>query len=277
MSEDDGGTAFGRLLRRRRRQRNVTQERLAYRADLSPRHVSFLETGRSDPSRASALDLARALELPLADRNALLRAAGFAGVYPERDLLADEGSHVRSLFTFLLERHEPFPAYVVDRAWTVRMHNRPAAELLGWLLEEEVPAGGPGPAAYPLAGANLLRVLFDPGRLRPLTVNFDEVGAYLADRLDEEIALRPDDEGLRSLRRDLRDLGPMPEAGADLPEEGSPPALPVHLRKDGVDLRLLSFLMTVAAPREVGIQEVRMETFLPADDESETVIRRLVG
>ena len=291
MNEPSAGTAFGRLLRRRRRQRNVTQEELAYRADLSSRHVSFLETGRSDPSRDSLLAIARALDLPLRDRNALLRVAGFAPAHPERDLLVAEGSHIRSLFGFLLERHEPYPAFVLDRTWTVRMHNRAATHLLSWLLDAPAsarrtkPGGGDtepegsGPAGRPLAGVNLLRVLFDPDGLRPLAVNFEQVGRYLRDRLDERIALWPDDDGLVTLREQLDGLGPLPDGGPDPipdpPAEGDFPALPIHLRKDGTDLRMLSFLMSVAAPREAGMHGARMETFLPADGESDEVIRDL--
>lgn len=278
MTDDAGGTAFGRLLRRRRTRERVTQERLAAEAGLSTRHVSFLETGRSNPSRASVLALSRALDLPLRDRNALLRSAGFAAVYPEGDVLAADDSHVRSLFTFLLDRHEPFPAYVVDRGWTVRMHNHAAAGLLGWLLEDE--GHGPAPGrdeARPLAGTNLLEVLFDPGRLRPLTVNFEEVGGFLWDRLEEVIALHPEDRELEALRARLESLGPVPEAGPRDAPGGDAPALPVHLRKDGADLRLLSFLMTVAAPRAVALQEARMETFLPADPDSETLLREVCG
>lgn len=282
MGESSDGTAFGRLLRRRRKQRGVTQERLAYRADLSARHVSFLETGRSDPSRDSALAVARALELPLRDRNALLRAAGFAAVYPEGDALAPEASHLRSLFAFLLRRHEPYPAFVVDRAWTVRMHNRAAAELLTWLLGLGIEPPDDGDrereddgADGPLVGANLLRVLFDPERLRPLTVNFDEVGRFLWSRLEEEIALRPDDGELEALRRELESYGPVPDAAPETPTEDGAPALAVHLRKDGVDLRMLSFLMSVAAPRAVGAQEVRMETFLPADEATGERLREM--
>ena len=296
MSEGSETTPFGRLLRQRRTRRDVTQERLAYRADLSPRHVSFLETGRSNPSRSSVLALSRALDLPLRDRNALLRAAGFAAVYPERDPLEAGASRVRSLFSFLLRRHEPFPAFVVDRRWTVRMHNRAATDLLAWLLDasprEAGEAGTDAPDAHrdddtrarpgsppphgapgPLEGVNLLGILFDPKKLRPLTVNFEAVGRYLWDRLEEEIALCPDDERLRDLRDELEGYGPLPGGVPDLPAGNGPPALPVHLRKDGVDLRLLSFLLSVAAPREVGVQEIRMETFLPADEESEALLR----
>lgn len=263
----ENGTPFGRLLRQRRKRHGLTQERLAARADLSTRHVSFLETGRSNPSRDSVLALSRAMELPLRDRNTLLRAAGLPAVYPERDLLAED-SHVRSLFEFLLRRHEPYPAYVIDHAWTVEMHNRAAVSLVDWLLEQ-------GSSA--LAGTNQLRLLFDPDGLRPLTVNFDAVGRFLLDRLEEEIALRPGDDELEELRRELEGYGPMPTSHPGRRPPDSMPALPVHLRKDGTDLRLLSFLMTVAAPREVGLQEIRMETFLPADEESVELLESIAG
>ncbi|MDX1578749.1 MAG: helix-turn-helix domain-containing protein [Gemmatimonadota bacterium] len=276
MHGESQRSAFGKLLRKRRRQRNLTQERLAARADLSARHVSFLETGRSDPSRASVLALSRALDLTLRDRNLLLRSAGFAAVYPERDILDREGSHLRSMFSFLLARHEPFPGFVWDRAWTVRMHNDAAVKVLGWLL------GDPGGTAESeerasLVGTNLLDVFFDPARLRPLVENFEAAGRFLWERLEEQIALDPASEELRALRGRIEEYGPIPPLEA-LPEaelRADAPALSIHLRKDGTDLRLFSFLVTVAAPQVVSLQEVRMETLLPADEESERVLRRV--
>lgn len=278
----------------------MTQERLARRADLSTRHISFLETGRSNPSRESVLAVSRALELPLRDRNTLLRAAGFPAAYPERDLLRED-SHVRALFEFLLRRHEPYPAYVIDHAWTVRMHNRAAVDVMTWLFEGAPPcpdrrgidgtsqiavgredgAGSDGeaskPSSGPLVGSNQLRLLFHPEGLRPLTVNFDAVGRFLLDRLEEEIALRPEDGRLEELRAELEDLTPGPSVDPVRRGPDELPALPIHLRKEGEDLRLLSFLMTVAAPREVGLQEIRVETFLPADEQSGDVLEGLAA
>lgn len=274
MKQRPEATPFGRLLRRRRTQRRATQEWLAFRAGLSTRHVSFLETGRSNPSRSSVLALAGALELPLRDRNALLRAAGFAPQYPERDVVRSEGTHIRTLLSFLLRRHEPFPAYVVDRSWTVRRHNDGAASLMNWLLGRRWPVGE---GSTVLEGTNLLLALFDPHRLRPLTVNFDEVGRFLVGRLEHEMALRPDDERLRELLRVLESYGPLPEASPRMPREPGEPALSINLRKDEVEVRLLSFIMTVAAPLDVGLEEIRMETFLPADPESEALLRKVAS
>lgn len=108
-------------------------------------------------------------------------------------------------------------------------------------------------------------------------MNFDEVGRFLWDRLEERIALRPEDGELAELRRELAELGPVPDR---LPEPETligEPALPIHLRKDGTNLRLLSFLMSVSAPRRVALQEIHVETFLPADGESEEVVREVYG
>lgn len=264
MPDRAEATAFGRLLRERRTRRNLTQERLAARAGVSTRHLSFLETGRSNPSRDSVLALSETMDVPLRDRNRLLRAAGFSAVYPERNPLSTEDHHVRSLFEFLLERHEPYPAYVVDHTWTVRMHNRPGTRLLRWILGEE-----PGE----LVGRNHLRMLFDPDGIRPYVVNFDEVARFLWDRLEEEIVLHPEDQELEELRRDLKAFGSVPEGTPEVPRRSGPPALPIHLRRDGTDLRLLSFLVTVAAPRDAGLQDVRIETFLPADAGSDDLLR----
>lgn len=268
MSQYPTETIFGRLLRQRRQERELTQERLAADAGLSTRHVSFLETGRSNPSRQSVLALAEAMDIPLRDRNRLLRAAGFSAVYPERDPLARLDSHVRSLFGFLLERHEPYPAYVVDHTWTVQMHNGPGVDLLEWLLDEDLAA---------LEDSNHLRLLFDPDGIRPYVANFEQVARFLWDRLAEEIVLHPEDESLEELRRELRALGTVPDPLPDVPESDGPPALPIHLRRDGVDLRLLSFLVTMAAPRDPALQDLRIETFVPADEASDELLRAVIG
>jgi len=135
----------------------------------------------------------------------------------------------------------------------------------------------PGRTPDRLVGSNQLRLLFHPEGIRPLTVNFDAVGRFLLDRLEEEIALHPDDRGLEALRRDLEGYGPVPDPDSARQPADEMPALPIHLRKEGTDLRLLSFLVTVAAPREVGLQETRMETFLPADEQSGQLLERLAA
>ena len=246
----------------------MTQEGLAFRADVSTRHMSFLETGRSDPSRETVLALCEAMDLPLRDRDRLLRAAGFSGDHPAREAPPSPGPHVRSLFVFLLERHEPYPAYLVDHTWTVHMHNGPGVDVLEWALGEEIGS---------LRGTNHLRLLFDPEGLRPHVVNFDEVAHFLWDRLEEEIVLHPEDEVLEELHRELQAFDTAPESLPDVPEGEGPPALPIHLRRDGVDLRLLSFLVTMAAPRDAALQDLRIETFLPADEESDEFLTRELG
>jgi len=120
-------------------------------------------------------------------------------------------------------------------------------------------------------------VFFDPYRLRPLVANFEAAGRFLWERLEEQIALDPTSEELRALRERIENYGPVPPLEA-LPEaelRSDAPALSIHLRKDGTDLRLFSFLVTVAAPQVVALQEVRMETLLPADEESEELLRAI--
>ena len=271
MNENSLDSGFGTLLRDRRTSRDLTQEQLSFRADLSTRHISFLETGRSRPSRDSVLALAEALELPLRDRNLLLEAAGFAAAYPARELTDPERSHLRSLLSFVLERHEPYPCYVVDRCWNVEFHNEAGGRTLMWLLGEGVDGADAD-------DVNLLRLLFDPEGLRPCTVNFEEVATSLLARLEREAAARPGDAELRALLEELHrqapagSLEPGSRDAANL-GSGDAPVLPIHLRRDGVDLRLFSMIMAVGTPRDVTVEELRVETFFPADPESEGVLR----
>lgn len=248
MHENSVDTDFGTLLRDRRTSRDLTQEQLSFRADLSTRHISFLETGRSRPSRASVLALAESLDLPLRDRNLMLEAAGFAAAYPARELTDPERSHLRSLLSFVLDRHEPYPCFVVNRCWNVEMHNEAAGRSLAWLLGERTDAGD----------VNLLRLLFDPAELRPCTVNFQEVASSLLACLEQEAAARPGDPDVRELLEDLRRQAPEPalEPGprdATNLGPGDAPVLSIHLRRDGMDLRLFSMIMAVGSPRDVTV------------------------
>lgn len=268
MHENSVDTGFGTLLRDRRTSRDLTQEQLSFRADLSTRHISFLETGRSRPSRESVLALAEALALPLRDRNLMLESAGFAAAYPDRELTDPERSHLRSLLSFVLERHEPYPCYVVDRCWNVEMHNEAGGRTLMWLIGEGADADD----------VNLLRLLFDPDGLRPCTVNFEEVASSLLARLERESAARPGDDELRALLEELRRMAPATSLESTPRDTGNfdpseAPVLPIHLRHDGIDLRLFSMIMAVGTPRDVTVEELRVETFFPADPESEELLR----
>jgi len=169
---------FGTHLKDWRRARRLSQLDLALMADVSARHVSFLETGRARPSRDMVLRLARTLEVPLKERNDLLSAAGFAPAYRARDLSDAELTPLRHAIEHLLAGHDPYPAYVLDRTWDLVDANVGARRLLGGLLPADAPAD---------ARPNMVRLLLKPGPLRDAMVNWDEVARLTLLRLRREV------------------------------------------------------------------------------------------
>lgn len=254
---------FGERLRGCRRARRWSQEDLARRAEISPRHLSFLETGRSAPSRAMVLRLGRHLELPLRERNALLTAAGFAPTYRESALTDEALAPVRAALQLLLRGHEPYPAVVLDRHWDVRLANEAALALVARLAPQ---TATPPPL-------NLMRLLFDAslgvaGAVR----NRNEVMAPLLRLLRDE-AHRPEaDARQRALHAEMAALAP-----SELNEnEGSYPLLPLHLATgDGFEARLYTAITTLGTPADVTLQELRLETYFPADEASAAALRAL--
>src|SRR5262245_12474732 len=218
----DRGQALGRLLREWRAARGVSQLELALRAGFSSRHVSFIETGRTQPSRQALLALADALDVPLRERNRLLEAAGYAHVYRQTPLDAGEMSHVRGVLRFLLDRHEPYAALVLDRYSTCLMGNAAAARLIEALVDRSLLT----------AHANHLRLVFHPLGARRWIVNWDDVARHLLERAEREIGQSSGaDETGRALLSELRGYG-APSTGrrdgahltaADL-------LLPIHIR-----------------------------------------------
>ncbi len=247
-----------------REARGLSQLDLALHAGFSARHVSFIETGRSQPSRQALLVLAESLEIPLRDRNRLLEAGGYAHVYRQTPLAADEMSHVRGVLQFILDRHEPYGAVVLDRYSTVLMGNSAAAQLLGAVVDPSLLTERP----------NMLRLAFHPLGVRRWIVNWDEVVRHLLGRAERDLTALTGDEHAVALLAELRGYvgssqpqrPPAPIAAADL-------LLPVHIRKDSLELRLFSTIMTLGTPTDVTLQELRIETFFPADESSERMWR----
>lgn len=261
-------SSFGPLLRRWRGSRRLTQEQLAEHAEVSVRHLSFLESGKSRPSREMVLVLCSALELELRERNVLLGAAGFAPVYRASPLEAAGMAPLSRAVDLLLRQQEPFGAVVVDRLWNVLRWNQGALRLFGALLDR--------PPADPRVATNVMHALFSPDGLRPWVVNWEPVARFSMERLHREIALNPEDEERRALRAELLAWPGVPErlAVSDLRERVEP-FLALHLRKGALELRLLSTLTTLGTPLDVTAQELVVESYFPADAESERVLRRL--
>jgi len=170
------GGSFGALLHYWRKARNLSQLALAHEADVSPRHVCFVETGRAKPSREMVIQLATALDVPLRERNALLLAAGFAPVYGEARLDAPEIAPVRRALDAILKQQEPFPAAVLNRHWDILQMNGSGSRFFASLLGDRAPAGPP----------NVLRLMFDPTGLRPHVANWEAVAETLVRRAHRE-------------------------------------------------------------------------------------------
>jgi transcriptional regulator with XRE-family HTH domain len=263
----EGSAALGAILRDWRTVRGVSQLDLSLQSGLSARHLSFIETGRSQPSRQALLTIGEALEMPLRERNRLLEAGGYARVYRQTGLEAEEMSHVRGVLQFILDRHEPYGAVVVDRYWNLIMSNAAASRSLRTLSDA---------ALWTDAPVNMLRLMYDPRGVRRFIVNWDEVSRHLLARAHRELGGPGEDERAAALLSELHRYPDVPARPAALPPSSMAELiLPVHLRKDGVDIRTFSTIMTLGTPQDVTLQELRIETFFPADEASERVLRSM--
>lgn len=262
-------SAFGTLLREWRSVRRLTQEALADAAEVSVRHLSFLETGRARASREMVLVLGSALELPLRERNVLLGAAGFTPAYLETPLDQAPMAHVRRALDHLLAQQEPFPALVVDRLWNVQRMNGGAERLFArFYLPRRPPE---------LAVANLAHALFHPEGLRHVIVDWPEVAAEFAERLHREAAADLGDHGPRALRDAVLAYPGLPER-LRRPRLAEDPAvaLPLHLRApDGAEGRFFTTLTTLGTPLDVTAAELRVESYFPLDDATDALMRSM--
>jgi transcriptional regulator with XRE-family HTH domain len=260
------GAGAGTLLRYWRTARHLSQLDLALETGVSARHLSCLETGRSQPSREMVLRLAEALEIPLRERNALLVAGGYAPRYYETGLAAPEMAQMRSAIELILNHQEPYPAIVMDRHWDVRMGNQAAARFTRFLL-------GADPT-----DSNIIRLSLHPNGLKPVTVNWEETAEDLIRHLHSQIAALPSDERAKELLEEVLGYPGVP-ARWRTREIGAPvtPLLTTIFRKDGIELRYFSTITTFATPHDVTLDELRIECAFPADQATAAASRKLFG
>lgn len=256
--------AIGSLLRHWRTTRRLSQLGLALAAHISTRHLSYVETGRSQPSRDMVLRLADALEIPLRERNALLVAAGYAPRYFETGLAAPEMGKVRDAIELILRHQEPYPAFVLDRYWDVRLSNQAAARYIRFLLGAE-----PGES-------NMMRLVLHPQFLRPAMVNWEEVAGDLIRHLHNQIAASPSDEQAKGLLTEVLAYPGIP-AQWRTRTIGAPttPLLTTIFRKGDRELRLFSTFTTFGTPYDVMLEDLRIESVFPADAATATAWREL--
>jgi transcriptional regulator with XRE-family HTH domain len=244
----------GQLLREWRVRRRMSQLELASSAGISARHLSFVETGRSRPSREMVLHLAESLDVPLRERNPLLVAAGFAPTYQATDLEAPEMHSVREALERLLAAHEPYPAILVDRRWQLVSANKASMVLVEGvdpdLLEPE---------------CNVLRTSLHPRGLAPRIENITQWSAHVIDSVRRQIAISGD-EDLRDLEREL--MGYADDMGLVIPafaDSSRSIATPMRLRTESGELALMSMIATFGTALDITLAELSLETFLPAD------------
>jgi transcriptional regulator with XRE-family HTH domain len=262
---------FGQLLRSTRGARRLSQLQLAVEAGVSQRHVSFLESGRALPSREMVLQLARALDLPLRERNRLLVSAGFAGIYPTRGLEAADMQPVRAALELLLAHHEPYPAIVVDRAWNLFMANAVVPGLFGMMGDLSEMFGRVCGERAP----NVLALLLHPEGLQPHICNFEEVAVPLLARTAREAIEHPH---VQSVLDEVLRYPTIPARwrALDLQRHANPlPVLATEFAAGDARLRLFSMMTTFGTPLDVTTDELRVESFFPADAESEALLRAL--
>lgn len=246
---------YSAAMRYWRGKRGFSQLRLATESGISQRHISFLESGRSQPSREMILKLGIVLDIPLRERNVMLLAAGFAPAYQERKLSDPEMQAVKKALDFMLQQQAPYPALVVDRLWNLVMSNGPAGKLLHWLLE------GPPPSS------NMMKLTLDPQGLRKYIVNWEDVSADLLLWIQREaMGDGPGSEAAALLEELLAIPGIGTAARVPNLERRALPFLPFTVRKDGVELNLFTTITTLGTPHDVTLHELRMEAFFPADE-----------
>lgn len=261
---------FPALLKHWRGQRGLSQLDLALAADVSSRHVSFLETGRSTPSEAMVLRLAAALDVPLRHVNAMLTAAGFQARYPETEPGEGLPEEVASALALLKRHHEPFPLIVLDRKYDVVDLNKGALAVLTALL--------PDASASMAGGLNLARLTFAPDGASRVITNFDRVGRELLWRLHRELLADPDDAGMRGL---LDEVLAMPTVSDDWrePDLAVPAAatMTLELRGGGHDLSFFIMVTAFQAPQRVLLDELRIETWFPGNESTADACHHLLA
>ena len=264
------GGELGELLRYWRGTRGKSQIELSLDTGVSQRHLSFIESGRSAPSRQTLMNIAQGLEVPFRDRNRLLLAAGFAPIYGEDAWNADEMKSVNAALERVLRQHEPFPAVVMDRYWNVLMTNASAPRFFNMFIDLEA---RPKPR-------NLLHLMFDPAGLRPFIAHWDRTAKSLIQRVHRESVGQVIDERTRDLLTtlvaypDVEDV--LKPADAAIPEP-TLPMIPLSFVRDGRTLNYFSMVTTVGTPQTIATQELRIECMYPADDRTDAQHRELMA
>ena len=257
-------SGFPLLLKTWRQKRRLSQLELALTSGVSQRHVSFLESGRANPSRSMILQLSETLEVPLRDRNDWLTAAGFAPIFKTRPLEHPQMNQVMNAVRMMLTNHEPFPAVALDRAWNIRMANAPfdaMNAMLGDDLWQRV--GG--------EQRNLMRLFFHPNGIQPFVTNWSAIAPLLWHRARREAETL----GGQEMQRVLSELAQYQDADTlwSASDAALVPVLPLQIEKDGLRISLFTVISTFGTAQDVTADELRIESLFPADEATEALFR----
>lgn len=261
VTDASSSTHAGELLRYWRQRRRMSQLELSLEADISARHLSYMETGRAQPGREVLRRLADVLALPLRERNALLVAAGYAPLYRETTLGDRELEQVNRAVEFVLRQQEPYPAIILDRYWDIVRANDSAVALVRFIRGESPHE------------TNLLRSIFSPQAARPFIANWDEVAADLLHRLANEASWHIHDDTMNALMEEIMAMPGVADISSDAPAPATSPLLATVFRKDGVELSLFSTFTAFGTPWNVTLDELRIECSYPADENTEQAFR----
>jgi transcriptional regulator with XRE-family HTH domain len=262
-------SGLGKLMRYWREARGKSQFDLALETGVSQRHISFIESGRSIPSREKLMHLAEGLHVPLRERNGFLLAAGYAPIYPESPLDGPEMESIVNALRRVLYQHEPFPAVVMDRYWNVLMTNDAAPRFFGKFIDME---SRPKPR-------NLLHLMFDPNGMRPFISNWGAVSESLLARIHREAIGQIVDQKTTELIQSLLDYSGGDARNVQEVTALAPalPMIPIGFMRHCRTLSYFSMITTVGTPLTIAAQELRIECMYPADSTTETQHLKLMG
>lgn len=260
-------TDFGALLRDWRHASGLSQLELASRAEVSQRHVSFLETGRSRPSREMVIHLGLVLDVSPREQNLLLLAADHAPEFTETPL--EDLEHIAGVLDFILEAHEPNVAIVVDRSWNLVRANRAATSLTSILFSE--------PPSWATPNLNVMRLNFHPEGIRRHMVDWERTAAALLRQLERDVASHPHDPSLRALLGEVRGYPQVDTLPRRQPGTQRDLLVPVTYVIHGEEISLFTTIATIGDAHDLTLAELRLETFWPVDPSSAERWKRLMA
>ena len=258
--------SLGDHLREWRQRRRLSQLEFALEADISQRHLSFIESGRSLPSREMLMHLAERLGVPLRERNPMLLAAGFAPVFPEHKLDDPALAPARRAIDLLLKGHEPFPALAIDRHWTLVAANAAVAPLLAGIAD----------VSLTNPPVNVLRLSLHPDGLAPRIINLPEWRNHLLERLRQQITATGDPVLIKLLQELSAYPAPSVQKASSSDRDFAGIAVPLELRTDAGRLSFLSTTTIFGTPVDVTLSELAIESFFPADQQTAEALKTMI-